>query len=150
MLVKGDTVLPQCLSSDWGYEWNRSMPNLNKTQQDALRKLKPQPIEQFHKSHNAPVRYPKTLHSKQKYAQLGSEWFIAGFWTMKPVWIPHKFNKFPGSKWWHIPPPPPPHPHPHPHPHPPPPPHPPTPQPQPPNPTPQPPHPPPPHPPPPI
>ena len=63
----------------WGYEWNRSISNLYKTQQEALRELKPQPIEQFHKSHNAPVPYPQTQYSKQKCVHLGSEWCIMGY-----------------------------------------------------------------------
>ena len=36
------------------------------------------PIDQFHKSQNAPVPYPTMLHSEQKCAHFCSEWGIVG------------------------------------------------------------------------
>ena len=39
------------------------------------------PIDQFHKSQNAPVLYPTILHSEQKCAHFCSEWSIVGYGT---------------------------------------------------------------------
>ena len=41
----------------------------------------PMAIDQFHKSHNAPVPDPIMLHSEQKCAHFCSEWSILGYRT---------------------------------------------------------------------
>ena len=38
-------------------------------------------MDQFHKSHNAPVPYPTMHHSEQKCAHFCSEWCIVGYGT---------------------------------------------------------------------
>ena len=46
-------------------------------------------MDQFHKSQNAPVPYPKMLHSEQKCAHFCSEWSILGYGTgaFWDIWI---------------------------------------------------------------
>ena len=46
-------------------------------------------MDQFHKSHNAPVPYPTMHHSEQKCAHFCSEWCIVGYGTgaLCDLWI---------------------------------------------------------------
>ena len=46
-------------------------------------------MDQFHKSQNAPVPYPRMLHSEQKCAHFCSEWSILGYGTgaFWDIWI---------------------------------------------------------------
>ena len=47
------------------------------------------PIDQTHKSHNAPASYPTMHHSEQKCAHFCSKWCIVGYGTgaMWDLWI---------------------------------------------------------------
>ena len=47
------------------------------------------PMDQFHKSQNAPVPYPTILHSEQKCVHFCSEWSIVGYGTGRfwDLWI---------------------------------------------------------------
>ena len=59
-------------------------------------------IEQFHKSHNAPVPYPTMLHSEQKCAHFCSEWGIVWYGTgaFWDLWIRStNHNKMQANIW---------------------------------------------------